>query len=113
MFWPSNQVESVNGLLESLLSKDKDTAKRAEEDIDEYLKAEEKRRRDEEYRKELTAGCRTVADRSSINVNLTREAAEERRRREAEKLKAEGNRAFKNGEYSLAEELYTRHVSRG
>jgi tetratricopeptide (TPR) repeat protein len=51
-----------------------------------------------------TAGCRTVSDRTLLNKALSEP---DRRRREGERLKKEGNDAFAAGLWTEAEEFYT------
>ena len=72
----------------------------ASRDIEQFVAAQAR----EEARQQLTGGCRTVHSRTLIN---TRASEEEDRRRASEDTKLLGNTAFRQGQFSRAEELYT------
>ena len=72
----------------------------ASRDIEQFVAAQAR----EDARRQLTGGCRTVHSRTVIN---TRAGEEEERRRASEETKLLGNTAFRQGQFSRAEELYT------
>merc|ERR1711997_1445709 len=91
-------------MLGQLMSKDDKEAAEAEDRIDKFLEVQSKEEADRAQRAQATAGCRTVENRSVIN---TTEVKEEKRKKEATRLKELGNQAFRRGEHGLAEEYYT------
>ena len=52
----------------------------------------------------MTAGCKTVHNKTIINNKVDKE---EVRRQRCEEIKLMGNNAFKSGHYNQAEEYYT------
>ena len=61
------KVNDVSSMLGDLMSNDNNRVKQAENDIDVFLEKQEKENQDNDIRKQYTAGCKTVEDRTVLN----------------------------------------------
>ena len=91
-------------MLDGLMSGDAEQSEEACHKIDEFVIKQSREDDIWRERSQLTAGCKTVTNRTVIN---NKEVEEERRRGRSEEIKELGNTAFRRGDFQQAEEYYT------
>ena len=99
-----NECKNLSSNTKSLFQ-----SKEAEDRIDKFIEKQEKENKIAAEKAKLTAGCKTVENRSVIN---NKETLEEKKKKESEEIKGMGNEAFKAGKFKIAEEYYTSAIMR-
>merc|ERR1712223_19652 len=98
------EMDQVSDMLTRLASNDKEIAKAAQEEIDNYLLQKEQRKQQDLIKKNLAEECQTTTEKTIIN---SKDSIKEKCKKLSEEYKIKGNEAFKQGNYKQAKELYT------
>merc|ERR1712223_993960 len=93
------EMDHVSDMLTRLASNDKEIAKAAQEEIDNYLLQKEQRKQQDLIKKNLAEDCQTTTEKTVIN---NKDSIKEKCKKLSEEYKIKGNEAFKQGK-----ELYT------
>ena len=87
-------------LIEKLYNQSDEAAK----DIEKFVEKQTKEDLVREEKAKMTAGCKTVENKTVINNKMNKEDI---RKQKSEEIKLMGNNAFKSGNFKQAEEYYT------